>query len=111
VRPASAADALPGEGVVIEVSDTGMGIAPEALARIFEPFYTTKPPGEGTGLGLSVSYGIVQAHGGEITVRSAPGAGTTFAVALPAVPPAPAGPSLFDLSAGALASASAVRSR
>jgi signal transduction histidine kinase len=110
VRPACAADALPGEGVVIEVSDCGPGIAPDALARIFEPFYTTKPPGEGTGLGLSVSYGIVQAHGGEITVRSAPGAGTTFAVALPAVPPAPAGPSLFDRSVEALASTPAVRS-
>jgi signal transduction histidine kinase len=76
-------------GVVIEVGDTGVGIPPDALARIFEPFYTTKPPGEGTGLGLSVSYGIVQSHGGEITVRSTPGAGTTFAVALPSEPPLP----------------------
>ena len=81
-------------GVVIEVSDTGVGIAPDAVARIFEPFYTTKPPGEGTGLGLSVSYGIVQSHGGEITVRSTPGAGTTFAVALPSEPPLPPTPAI-----------------
>ncbi len=103
-RPAGAAPGLPaGAGVVVEVSDTGAGIPPDTQARIFEPFYTTKPPGEGTGLGLSVSYGIVQAHGGEITVRSAPGAGTTFAVRLPVAPPAPAGPAVYEFRGGSAA--------
>jgi two-component system NtrC family sensor kinase len=73
-----------GERVVIEVADTGMGMTPEVQKRIFEPFFTTKPEGTGTGLGLSVSYGIVQAHGGQLTVQSAPGAGATFRIALPA---------------------------
>ena len=72
------------ERVVVEITDSGPGMAHETLARVFEPFFTTKPPGEGTGLGLSVSYGIVQTHGGEIVARSAPGAGATFEVLLPA---------------------------
>ena len=65
------------------VSDTGHGMPPEHLARIFEPFYTTKGEGHGTGLGLSVSLGIVQAHGGAIDVESKPGHGTTVRVKLP----------------------------
>jgi signal transduction histidine kinase len=65
------------------VSDTGNGMPPEHLARIFEPFYTTKGEGHGTGLGLSVSLGIVQAHGGAIDVESKPGHGTTVRVKLP----------------------------
>lgn len=69
---------------VIEVRDSGCGIVPEDLPRIFDPFFTTKEPGEGTGLGLSVAYGIVQDHGGEITVESTPGEGTRFTVKLPA---------------------------
>ncbi|MEJ7812398.1 MAG: GAF domain-containing protein [Gemmatimonadaceae bacterium] len=73
-----------GERVMLEVGDTGIGMSPEIAARIFEPFYTTKPEGAGTGLGLSVSYGIVQAHGGTLTVRSAPGAGACFRITLPA---------------------------
>jgi signal transduction histidine kinase len=67
----------------IEVADTGCGIPPHVLPRIFDPFYTTKPIGKGTGLGLSLSYGIVQKHGGRIDVETAPGAGTTFRITLP----------------------------
>jgi PAS domain S-box-containing protein len=69
--------------VWFEVADNGGGIAPEHLNRIFEPFFTTKPVGSGTGLGLSLSYGIVHKHGGSISVASTPGAGTTFRVSLP----------------------------
>ena len=72
------------EEVVVEVADTGPGMDAETQRHIFEPFFTTKPPGVGTGLGLSVSYGIVQAHGGGITVDSSPGGGTTFRITLPA---------------------------
>jgi two-component system NtrC family sensor kinase len=68
--------------VVAQVVDDGPGISPEDVARVFEPFYTTKEVGQGTGLGLSVSYGIVQEHGGRLTVESRPGA-TTFTVELP----------------------------
>jgi two-component system NtrC family sensor kinase len=69
--------------VVLEVVDTGIGMASEVMKHVFEPFFTTKPAGVGTGLGLSVSYGIIQAHGGTITVTSAPGAGATFTATLP----------------------------
>jgi two-component system NtrC family sensor kinase len=69
--------------VWIEISDTGAGMAPATLNRIFEPFYTTKPIGSGTGLGLSVSYGIVKRHGGRIEVESALGEGSRFTVHLP----------------------------
>jgi signal transduction histidine kinase len=67
----------------LQVEDTGVGIAPENLPKIFDPFFTTKEVGEGTGLGLSVSYGIVHDHGGSIAVESAPGRGTRFTVELP----------------------------
>jgi PAS domain S-box-containing protein len=72
---------------VLEVSDTGIGIAPEHLGRIFDPFFTTKPVGTGSGLGLSICHGIVQSLGGEITVDSAPGRGTRVRVNLPASDP------------------------
>lgn len=69
--------------VRLSVMDTGHGIAPDCLERIFEPLYTTKPQGEGTGLGLSVIHDILKGHGGEIHVESALGVGTTFHVDLP----------------------------
>jgi signal transduction histidine kinase len=69
--------------VQVRAADTGIGIAPEHLSRIFDPFFTTKEVGEGTGLGLSVSYGIVRAHGGFIDVESTPGQGTVVRVDLP----------------------------
>jgi two-component system, cell cycle sensor histidine kinase and response regulator CckA len=73
-----------GEHVVAEVADDGPGIAPELLGRIFDPFFTTKPVGVGTGLGLPICRGIVQTHGGEITVDSKPGQGATFRLSFPA---------------------------
>ncbi len=74
-----------GDGSVVELSveDNGEGIRPDNLSRIFDPFFTTKPEGKGVGLGLAVSYGIVEAHGGDIAVKSRPGEGTVFTVTLP----------------------------
>ena len=69
--------------LVAEISDTGIGIAPENVAKIYDPFYTTKGVGQGTGLGLAVSYGIVQEHAGRISVESTPGHGTSFRITLP----------------------------
>ncbi|MDQ3753904.1 MAG: ATP-binding protein [Acidobacteriota bacterium] len=69
--------------IIIRVSDTGIGIAPENVARIYDPFFTTKGVGRGTGLGLAVSYGIVQEHAGHISVASQPGQGTTFRISIP----------------------------
>jgi signal transduction histidine kinase len=66
-----------------EFTDTGCGIPADHLQKIFDPFFTTKPLGRGTGLGLSVCYGIVSEHGGKIEVDSSEGAGTTFRVLLP----------------------------
>jgi two-component system NtrC family sensor kinase len=76
------------EGRVIEVdvTDTGVGIAEENIGSVFDPFFTTKEVGAGCGLGLAVSYGIIEKHSGTITVRSKVGEGTTFVVRLPFSP-------------------------
>lgn len=93
----NAADAMAGKGkltvksyqipsqerIYVEISDTGPGIPQEIQSRIFEPFFTTKEEGKGTGLGLSMVYGIVENHGGKITVKSKPNKGATFIVELP----------------------------
>ena len=73
----------PGPYVVLTVSDTGHGMSPEIMERIFEPYYTTKEPGEGTGMGMAMVDGIVRDHGGAVLVRSSPGKGSVFEVFLP----------------------------
>ena len=92
----NAKDAMPGGGMLevrtaarngsveIEIADTGAGISREDIHRIFDPFFTTKSSGRGTGLGLSVSYGIIKEHSGKIDVRSTPGKGTSFHLEFPA---------------------------
>jgi two-component system NtrC family sensor kinase len=74
------------DGIEVAVADNGCGIPEEDLGRIFDPFFSTKRVGRGTGLGLSVSYGIVQAHRGRISVESRAGVGSTFRVWLPVAP-------------------------
>jgi two-component system, NtrC family, sensor kinase len=71
--------------ITIAVKDNGNGIPQSAIEKIFQPFFTTKPTGQGTGLGLSLSYDIVKAHGGELKVETKEGEGTTFIISLPAV--------------------------
>jgi two-component system NtrC family sensor kinase len=71
------------QSIQVTVIDSGQGIPADQISRIFEPFYTTKEPGRGTGLGLSVCHQIVDRHGGQIRVSSQPGEGTTFTVILP----------------------------
>ena len=76
----------PGEWVRLAVRDNGVGITADVMAHIFEPFYSTKPSGEGTGLGLAQAYGIIKQHGGHIDVHSRLGQGSTFVIYLPALP-------------------------
>jgi signal transduction histidine kinase len=78
--------------VVIEVIDTGEGMAQDLLNRVFEPFVTTKAPRDGTGLGLSVVYRIVQDHGGQISIDSLPGRGTRVLLSLPGAAPGESAP-------------------
>jgi signal transduction histidine kinase len=82
VRPPAGHEGVAGEYLCVTVQDQGTGIAPEHVSHIFEPFFTTKGVGEGTGLGLSVAYGIVQDHGGWLDVESEVGRGTRFTVFL-----------------------------
>lgn len=82
------------------VTDTGEGIAPENLSKIFDPFFTTKPEGKGVGLGLAVLYGIIEAHGGEIDVKSKVGVGTTFTITLPLTAVERPNPVVLPLIAG-----------
>jgi signal transduction histidine kinase/CheY-like chemotaxis protein len=79
-------EAKPGDYVEVSVSDTGVGMTPEILGRAIEPFYTTKPTGQGTGLGLSQVYGFVRQSGGFLRIESEPGRGTTVRISLPGSP-------------------------
>ena len=81
-----------GNSVKLSVGDTGEGIPADILPRIFDPFFTTKPDGKGVGLGLAVSYGIVQAHNGDIEAKSLVGEGTVFTLTLPLQPLPPQPP-------------------
>lgn len=80
---AAHSELAPGDFVMIEVTDTGAGMPPEVLARVYDPFYTTKPPGKGTGLGLSMVYGFIKQSGGHINIYSEVGVGTTVRLYLP----------------------------
>ena len=80
---ATQTELVPGDYVAVSVSDSGIGIPPSVIARVFEPFYTTKPIGQGTGLGLSMVYGFVKQAGGHVRIYSEPGRGTTVTLYLP----------------------------
>ncbi len=82
---------MPAHNAVVSVRDDGVGMSPGVRERIFDPFFTTKAEGQGTGLGLSVSYGVIERHGGRIAVESERGQGTTMTVYLPLAQRAAAG--------------------
>jgi len=86
----------PGLYVRCQVSDTGVGISSDDIEQIFEPFYTTKAVGQGTGLGMAIVDNVVRAHGGMILVESEPGSGTVFTTVLPAIDPAAPLPAAFE---------------
>lgn len=86
-RPLTCCDASSAPCVLLEIEDTGRGIPPENLDRVFDPFFSTKPPGKGSGLGLATVHRIAAAHGGTVSVSSTPGQGSVFRLCLPAVPP------------------------
>ncbi|SDX58869.1 hybrid sensor histidine kinase/response regulator [Thiocapsa roseopersicina] len=96
----------PGSYAVVSITDTGVGMSPESLFRAVEPFYSTKPMGKGTGLGLSTALGFAQQSGGDLSIRSAPGQGTTVSLFLPEAAPAasdtPRGPIPEAASKGSL---------
>jgi signal transduction histidine kinase len=74
-----------GNKVLLSVKDNGTGVPQKALDKIFQPFFTTKPTGQGTGLGLSLSYDIIKAHGGELKVETKEGQGATFIIEMPII--------------------------
>lgn len=80
-------DALPGEYICLDIIDTGVGIPEDMIKQVITPFFSTKPPGQGSGLGLSQAYGVVRQHNGFLTISSVVGAGTTVRLALPPVAP------------------------
>jgi PAS domain S-box-containing protein len=98
---ACASDATGGTWVEISVEDDGCGIAKDVLPRVFDPFFSTKPAGHGTGMGLAMVHGIVHDHGGHVVVETEPGAGTAFRVLLPATARAPAIPEAVQSAHGA----------
>ena len=100
IRTANAGDGF----ILLEVRDSGCGMPREVLDRVMEPFFTTKPQGQGTGMGLPIVYGTVKAHRGQMHLASTPGQGTTVSIRLPACDPAP------DLEAAQAAPAPPLRS-
>jgi len=108
LRNAPPGNVPPGDYVILSVTDTGMGMAPDVIARAFDPFFTTKPLGQGTGLGLSMIYGFVQQSGGHVRLHSKEGQGTTVTIGLPRYLGARDDEAETDAAAALLPAASAV---